>query len=132
MMCGSISAERGPCRAAICRRQIPWRIYYDGGATYDGNAWDAPVFGALVIVEHDFDHGRRLVMAADYYVYRDYRWYGVDWIGMVDYLAQPGPKRVLFGRTVPSDYFNMVVRCANTDPDFPIRTAWGARERKVE
>lgn len=111
---------------------IPFRIYYDGGATYDGEPQDAPALGVLVIVEADTDHGRRLVSAKDYYVWDRGRWWSVDYIGMIDYLIQPGMKKVLFGRTVESESWYAAMRRANTDPDFPERTAWGNKEEKIE
>src|SRR3990172_5918358 len=103
-----------------------FRVYYDGGATYDGDPFWTPVFGVLVIVEQDPDHGRRLVSAKDYYVWEHKRWWAVDFVGMVDYLARPGPRRVLFGRTVPNDVWYAAMRRANEDPDFPAPTAWAS------
>lgn len=108
-----------------------FRVYYDGGATYDGAPENAPAFGVLVIVESDKNHGRRLVVTKDYFVWLGDRWLSVDFIGMVDYLQQPGWKRVLFGRMVDDEYFASVVRLANEDADFPIRSAWGLGEVRV-
>lgn len=109
-----------------------FRVYYDGGATYDGDPFDAPAFGVLVIVEKDANHGRHVVATKDYFVWNGSRWLSVDFIGMLDYLAQPGHKRVLFGRLVEDEYFYTVFRRANEDPDFPARTAWGYNEKVIE
>ena len=109
-----------------------FRIYYDGGTTYDGDPYDAPAFGVLVIVEKNANHGRNLVMTKDYFVYLGDRWMSVDFIGMLDYLAQPGYRKVLFGRMVDDEYWYTVVRQAEEDPDFPIRTAYGYNERKID
>lgn len=109
-----------------------FRIYYDGGTTYDGDPYDAPAFGVLVIVEKNANHGRQLVTTKDYFVYLGDHWMSVDFIGMLDYLAQPGPRKVIFGRMVDDEYWYKVMRQANEDPDFPIRTAWGFNERKIE
>jgi len=110
-----------------------YKVYYADESTYTGEPWNAPAFGVLVIVEKDPDHGRRLVSAKDYYVWDEKieRWWSVDLIGMVDYLGQPGRKRVLFGRTVPNEEWYRIMRLANEDTDFPIRTAWGSKEEQV-
>lgn len=104
-----------------------FRIYYDGGATYDDDPFNAPCFGVLLIVENDFDHGRRIVSNGDYYVW-DGRWWNKDFIGLIDYLQTPGPKKVVMGRMVANDEFNRVYAIANEDTDFPNRTAYGAFE----
>jgi hypothetical protein len=111
-----------------------FRIYYDGGNTYDGDPFCAPAFGILVIVEKDEEHGRRLVTAKDYYCWdeNNNRWWCFDYIGMIDYLAQPGRKRVLFGRTVKNSIWYSAMKRANYDPDFPPRTAWGALEEHCD
>lgn len=107
-----------------------FRIYYDGGSTYDGAPENAPAFGVLVIVQVDKEHGRELVQGKDYFVWKDNKWYTVDFVGMVDYLQTPGWKRVLFGRMVNQDEWYKVCRKANEDPDLPPRTA--RREWEVE
>ena len=100
-----------------------YRIYYDGGNTYDGPPENAPFFGVLAIVQKDKNHGRRILSVYDYYVWTGSEWLGVDRIGLIDYLQQPGWKRFLTGRMVEREYFYSVVAKANDDPDFPVRTA---------
>lgn len=106
-----------------------FRIYYDGGETYDGDPYYAPAFGVLAIVQIDKAHGHRIVVFSDYFVWRDGEWVGVDHIGMIDYLQQLGPRRVLFGRLVDKEYFYKVVRTAEDDPDFPERTGMYKEEK---
>lgn len=107
-----------------------FRIYYADNTTYDGDPFQAPALGVLVIVEKDPDHGRRIVAGKDYFVWTGERWYTVDYIGMIDYLIIPGPKRVLIGRTVPNQQWYDTFKKADEDPDFPTRTAWGSDECK--
>lgn len=108
-----------------------FRVYYEGGATYDGDPWGAPGLGVLVIVESDPDHGRRLVTGGDYYVWREERWWSVDWIGMIDYLLQPGPRKVLIGRITTNEIYRDTYIRADSDPDFPARTAYGCMEKRL-
>lgn len=108
-----------------------FRIYYDGGETYDGAPENAPAFGVLVIVENDRNSGRRLITTKDYFIWTWDGWRSVDFIGMLDYLQQPGWKRVLFGRMVEDEYWNGVMKRANEDPDFNERSCWGYNERVV-
>ena len=108
-----------------------FRIYYDGGETYDGDPFYAPALGVLAIIQKDTTHGRRLHVCKDYFVWMGKGWLGVDFIGMIDYLTLPGAKRVLIGRMVDKEYFYKVAAEANNDPDFPERTGWHNDEVKV-
>lgn len=108
-----------------------FRIYYDGQPPYDGPPYESPGLGVLVIVQEDRDHGRRLITQGDYYIWRDERWWAVDFIGMIDYLLQPGPRKVIVGRKVDNEDYYAAVRSAERDPDFPTRTAWAMGEEKV-
>ena len=111
---------------------LNFRIYYDGGETYEGAPENAPAFGVLVIIENDKDSGRRLVMSKDYFCWVGDHWLNTDQIGMWDYLQQPGWKKVLFGRMVDNDYWYSVVKRVNETTDFPARTNWGFNERMIE
>ena len=108
-----------------------FRIYYDGSQTYDGDPYNAPAWGVLAIVEKDPDNGRRLITTKDYFVWLGDRWMSVDYIGMLDYLGQPGKKKVVFGRMVDDAYFASIMKIANEDPDFPVRTGWGCFEMRL-
>jgi len=113
---------------------IDFRVYYDGGETYSGDPYSAPAFGVLVIVQTNANHGREIVSSKDYFVWFEDRgkWLNMDFIGMLDYLAQPGHKKVLFGRLVEDEYYYTVFKRAEEDLDFPARTAWGFNEKRPE
>lgn len=85
---------------------LEWRIYYGDDSTFtnlDGSPWDAPAVGVVAITVADPSVGRWVARASDYYVYDPAQftpaWEGVDTFGLWDYLTQPGPRKVLFGRT---------------------------------
>jgi len=111
---------------------VSYRIYYADGSTYDGDPWQAPFYRALLILERDPDHGRRIVSGADYYCWmpEENRWRGYDLPGMMQYMYIPGPKRYLVGEMVNNDLWNATYRRAENDPDFPSRTAYGVYEEK--
>lgn len=109
-------------------RSLRWKIRYSGQPPYsnlDGSAFDAPALGVQVISQADPVVGRVLVRLADFYWFdhtEDY-WYGGDIFGLWDYLTQPGPKKVIFGRTVPTRLHDEIVLAAANDPELPIKTA---------
>jgi hypothetical protein len=107
-----------------------FRIYYADGSTFDGDPFEAPGLGVLLIVERDIEHGRRIVSGGDYFVWRDSRWFSADQIGMLDYLLQPGPRKVIVGRMVDNETYRNVYIAADSDPEFPTRTAYHVFERK--
>lgn len=113
-------------------RMIRWRIYYGDGTTYDcetGSAWNAPGLGVQVCMHDSAEHGRFSQARYDYYVWYGDRWVGVDLFGLWDYLQQSGPRKVLFGRTIPSVDYDRIRRWADADPFFDERTAWMPNER---
>lgn len=109
---------------------VKFKVYYSDGSTFEGDPFLAPAWGALLVVERDGDHGRRIVSHNDYFVWRDTRWWACDFIGLIDYLSWPGPKKVMFGRHIENEAWNAVFRKANEDRDFPVRLAYGAYEPK--
>lgn len=110
---------------------LAWRIYYGDGGTYssaDGDPADAPARGVQAIVQADTQVGRHVLSGFDYYWWEG-TWFGGDLFGLFDYLIEPGPKAVKFGRTVPNDVFERVIRAACDDPDFPRKSARRRHER---
>jgi hypothetical protein len=109
-----------------------YRIYYAESETYDGEPQNAPAFGVLLILEKDAEHGRRIVSGGDYYgfIVAERRWRAFDQIGMIDYLAQSGWKKVVIGRMVSNQDWQAVYRKAEADMDFPARTAYGVYEKR--
>lgn len=130
-----------------------WRIYYGDGTTFsdaEGAPEDAPAWNVQAIIQTDRDHGRNIQTARDYYICRYERWLGCDLIGVLDHLimmdyldqdevaidtgqlllhaTQDG--LVKAGRHIPYDEFVKIWRVANSDPDFPHRTAYGVEEWK--
>lgn len=93
-----------------------WRIYYGDGSTYDGDPYFAPALDVQVIVEND---PRILVHGWHHYWYEKDQWYGGDLFGLWDYLTRPGPKKVIFGRTIETEDFRQLLESADNDPDFP-------------
>lgn len=108
-----------------------FRVYYADGSTFDGDPFEAPGLGVLLVVEKDEEHGRRIVSGGDYFVWNE-RWWAVDQMGMIDYLLQPGPRKVLIGRMVSNEDYRKVYTAADTDADFPVRTAFGVFEQQID
>jgi hypothetical protein len=113
---------------------MKWRIYYGDGSHYDsrdGSAFDAPGRNVQMIAGPDPDHGWYMWRSTDFYLYLEAedRWIGADIFGLWDYLIEPGPKKVLFGRTISNADFQKILIHADNDPDIPKKTAWRPEER---
>lgn len=112
-----------------------WKIWYDDYSNFsslDGTPQDAPRAGVEVIVQDDEQSGRWNQCMDDYYIWKGDRWLGVDQFGMYDYLLHnTGPCIVLFGRTVPNDAFRLILKKAEEDPEFPLRSAWHKGELRL-
>lgn len=120
--------------------KVDWIVYGDGWerTSEDCAPEDVPGWGVLVIAQsHDqvgteLVHGGTKAPGVGYYWYEDGMWYGGDFVGLVDYLANPGLKIVKFGRTIPSEEFHKVCHKAANDPRLPRKSARFNHEPEVE
>ena len=110
---------------------MTFRIYYADGTTFDGDPFEAPSLDAILAVETDPDHGRRIVSGGDYMIWENDRWWAVDHMGMISYLLRTGPRRVLIGRMLSNEAYRDIYIRADEDADFPTRTAYGAFEEQL-
>lgn len=87
-----------------------WIIHYGDRQTFsdeDGDALDAPALNVQCIVQAADDPnnslGRGLQAEFDFYWFEpeaEEQWVGGDIFGLWDYLTRPGPKKVIFGRSI--------------------------------
>lgn len=101
-------------------------IYYDDGSEFAaeyGDALNAPGQGVIVVAQSDSDVGRELLHMKDFYCWDGGRWLGMDTYGLYDYLARPGWKKVLAGRTVSYGVYSSIFGRASTDHRLPTKTA---------
>lgn len=107
---------------------LAWRVFYDDGTTFDdaqGAPGNAPPLGVLVIVVNDPDVGRGLLHGKDYYLCVGDAWFGVDRVGLLDWVLHRRPelRAVLAGRSVSNEQFQAVLVAATNDLDFPRKSA---------
>lgn len=116
---------------------MQWRVFYDDGTTVDSRTplEDVRGDGVQVIVQRDdavgdlYAVGRELLFDADFYCWRDDRWFRCDLYGLFDYLRLPGLKKVLAGRTAHRAAYKAALLRAQQDTDFPVKSALQAGER---
>jgi hypothetical protein len=83
---------------------MKWRIYYGDGSLYsdgDGSPFDAPGRDVQAIAVEDAQVGRTIHSRRDFYWWSSIGWWGGDLFGLYDYLLTPGPRKVIFGRSLP-------------------------------
>lgn len=106
---------------------VSFIIYYDDGSEFAGDGDHgityAPGQGAIVVAQSDKDVGRELLHMKDFYCWEYERWLGMDTYGLYDYLARPGWKKVLAGRTVPYRVYSAIFGRASTDDRLPSKNA---------
>lgn len=108
---------------------LKWRIYGDGWSfsNEDGAPEDAPQDGIICIVQYDSTGGRYLLRYGDFYSFRDGEWMAHDHDGAVDQMKDRGYLKQ--GRAIRRDRFFEIVAEAESDPDFPPRSAYRPGER---
>ena len=107
---------------------VVWRIWYDGGGTYantDGSPYDAPARGIQAIAQAEPAVGRQINAHRDFYWWDEAKqqWFGGDLFGLWDYLIEPGPKKVCFGRSVKNEEYQDVIKRVLADTDLPAKSA---------
>ena len=106
--------------------EVNWRIYYSDGSIFDNSMGDpnhAPPWDIQVIAQINEAVGRHLSSQADYYLFIDGKWVGVDFVGLVDYLANVlGIVKV--GRQIDRKRFREILDKSQHDPDFPKKSGW--------
>ena len=103
-----------------------WRIYYGDGSTLDGvDPFSVPGLDVQAIVQADPDVGRYVLHHCDFYwwVLEDQQWHQGDHFGLWDYLQRPGPKKVVFGRSLDNLAYKAILARAQSDPGFPVKSA---------
>lgn len=107
---------------------LAWRIFYSNGSSFcneDGEVFEAPATGALVIVQANESVGRTLLRGRDYYWFENDRWFGGDLAGLILYLVEhKGPQKIILGKFVADETFHSVIKQALDDPDFEPKSAW--------
>jgi hypothetical protein len=101
-----------------------WRIYYADGSTFDGDPYEAPGSGVIVIIQRNPDVGFTLLRGRDWYWYEGH-WFGGDMAGLTLYCVDhKGPQKVLLGKFVGDRQFHDIIAKSLVDPDFPPKSAW--------
>ena len=109
------------------RPVLRWRIYYGDESTIDSSqcdVYDLPVLNVQVAACHtdDPEHSTGLmpIHRKDYYWWEPSEestggWGGGDLFGLFDYLMRPGPRKVLFGRTIETETYKRIIKRACED-----------------
>jgi hypothetical protein len=90
---------------------MEWQIFYDDDSTFsseDGGPEAAPCRGVIAIVCRDPGAGFLVCSRFDFYHWREDGWYGGEFVGLIDYLFEPGWKTVKFGRTIDNQKFQEI------------------------
>lgn len=112
-----------------------WRIYYEGGSTFDsrdGEPHDAPSFGVVAVVMPDQQVGRLILHGFNWYYWetRTRQWWGSDETGVHDGLLSNLPRTAYkLGRSVAASEFSAIMESARNDPDFPPKSGQRREER---
>jgi hypothetical protein len=113
-----------------------WWIVYGDRSFYssaDGSAFDAPGRDVQAVLSPDPDHGWQLWTRGEFYVFLPDAdtWRPVDQWGLFDYLLEPGPRKVVFGRTMFDPEFHALLAWLNAHPDLPTKTGWRQGEPRA-
>ena len=114
---------------------LRWKVYYRDKeiASWEvDDVADLPAYGAQVVVQEDERVGWATIRMRDYYVWtgEEHGWLGVDIVGLITYLGEPGWKKVLFGQTLSAHEYEDVWLRAKDDKKFAQKNGFLQGERK--
>lgn len=96
-----------------------WKIFYSSGtfSSEDGTPKDAPFWDIQDIIQWNPVAEKKYHQnGADYYIFQDGYWMGVDLIGLVDYLGYYKDECIVkIGRTIPTDKWLEIFNQAKED-----------------
>lgn len=107
---------------------LKWRIYYGDASSYsseDGSPFEAPHFGVIAICQPSVDVGMEVLQSFDYYTHMGDDWGGFcGHDGLVDHLTAYTPhiNALKIGRQISREQYQIVMRLALRDQDFPRRS----------
>lgn len=104
---------------------LNFRIYYGDGSTVDSDVdpFLVPGLNVQAIVQADQDCGRYVLHHCDFYWWENEQWYQSDHFGLWDYLQRPGPKKVIFGRSLDNVAYKTILTHALNDEGFAPQSA---------
>ena len=90
---------------------IHYRVIYNDRPTWDslldnGRPYS---FGIQAILQDQHEVGVEVVWGTDYNIFRDGRWWTVDYPAFIDYLAHTDHAHVLFGRMIDRERFSEII-----------------------
>lgn len=116
-----------------------FRVYYgewNGEMRFvdsdDCSPQDVPALGVQAIVQEHPYVGWEIVSHKDYFVWRDDRWWAVDFAGLIDYFTRPGWKAVLVGRMLSMEAFTKIFAHANNERGFANKNGFLPQEVRPE
>jgi len=112
---------------------LGWRVYYGSMVAYDetmGPPELAPAVNVQAIAVADPVVGRYIWSQRDWYWWDHGQWFGGDFAGLLDYLDQPGWRKVVRGRSLPRAEFERVMAWVLEDPELPAKSGWAEGEAR--
>jgi hypothetical protein len=112
-----------------------WVVFGDRNIVAGSGAADAyavPGRDVQAVISPCPDHGWELWSRGEFYVFLPSAdaWRPVDQWGLFDYLLEPGPRKVLFGRTMFDPEFYALLAWLNEHPDLPMKTGFRPGEQR--
>ena len=97
-----------------------WKIYYSNSVTFsseDGTPRQAPFWDVQDIIQFNPIKEKKYHQnQSDYYIFQNGYWSGVDFMGLIDYLAHyDGEYIIKVGRTIATDKWLKIFNRAKED-----------------
>lgn len=100
-----------------------WEVYYGDGSIVNYRESSVEALSGRnvqVVLQEDPDISWVTLSSSDYYIWKNDRWVGVDFTGLILYLIDSGWKKVLVGETITHKEFKGIFKRA--------REKWGEKQ----
>lgn len=108
--------------------KVAWKMYYDDDTVFGSDGIRLPLrkWGVVCVAQPEGRTGREVVCDSDFYYLRRGRWFGADWLGLVDLVVHDLDeiRCVTVGRMTDRESYDRITKRAYDEFGLPRKSSF--------